>query len=126
MPIRTNIYTHTRQYTHTHTHALPHTRTRTGETYKEKPLPPQAPRDTTRHINPLPPPRKPFANQLAVPTPTRTALTNKKQPTPTSAISSRSKYRPSPFSLALFHQPTFLPRTHAQLSPSTLSITPFH
>jgi hypothetical protein len=74
MPIGTN----THSLTHTHIHAHPqiytHTHTRTRETCESKPLPPQAPRNTTRPINP---PRKPFAYQLAVPTPTHTALTNK-------------------------------------------------
>jgi hypothetical protein len=37
-----------------HTHAHPHTYTRTEETYKDKPLPPQAPRVKTRPTNPNP------------------------------------------------------------------------
>jgi hypothetical protein len=76
MPIETSTHT----YIHQHTHAHPHTETnrnkqiRTRELYESKPLAPEAPRNATRPTNP--PPRKPFAYQLAVPTPTRTALIN--------------------------------------------------
>jgi hypothetical protein len=68
----TPAYTHAQTHEHHHIHAHKHTQMK--EMYENKPLHPQAPCIATRLP---PPPPKPFADQLAVPTPTRNALINK-------------------------------------------------
>jgi hypothetical protein len=105
-----HIHTHPRPHTHTCTPAYTHKHTRMRETYESKPLPPQAPPNTTRPINP--PSRKPFADQLIVLTPTRTALTDE------------PAYSHECYPLPTKVPPlSFLSRTHAQPNPSTLSLS---
>jgi hypothetical protein len=113
MPIRTNTHTHTRQHKHTHANIRTHTYTPAYTHMNRGNVQEQTPTPASPSMT----------NSLYQPQPAQPSPTN--QLTPTSAIPSRSKYHPSVFSLALLHQPTFLPRTYAQPSPSTLSLTPF-
>jgi hypothetical protein len=72
------MHTRTHMHTciHTHMHTRIHTQAHTNEGNVREQIP--TPASPSWHNSPYQPPsRKPFANQLAVPTPTRTALIDK-------------------------------------------------